>query len=168
MSGKITRGWELLSICTITGGSPFTVYSGVQQTGAGTGGTDRPDLIEMPLLSTARPVREDYFGRGENNASFFYIPIHVPGGTGPNQGRYGTLGRNTFFSPVVRIQTERGHHFIAKGPYRPAAGFVAVIFRRTRLEDEFLVTNLRRYKKYAALVPSGLPWTTTTRAEMNL
>jgi protein-S-isoprenylcysteine O-methyltransferase Ste14 len=102
---------------------------------------------------------------------------------------------NPFFSPVVRIQTERGHHLIAKGPYRltrhpgyfamcvaaptsalsigswlalaPAAGFVAVIFRRTRLEDEFLVTNLRRYKKYAALVPSGLPWTTTRRAEMN-
>src|SRR6185437_16558999 len=23
-----------------------------------------------------------------------------------------------FFSPVVRIQTERGHHLIAKGPYR--------------------------------------------------
>src|SRR6266545_4897824 len=25
---------------------------------------------------------------------------------------------NPFFSPVVRIQTERGHHLIAKGPYR--------------------------------------------------
>ena len=103
---------------------------------------------------------------------------------------------NPFFSPVVRIQTERGHHLIAKGPYRlmrhpgyfamciavptsalaigswlalaPAAGFVAVIFRRARVEDEFLVRNLHRYKKYASLVPSGLPWTTTTRAETNL
>ncbi len=103
---------------------------------------------------------------------------------------------NPFFSPAVRIQTERGHHLIAKGPYRlmrhpgyfamciavptsalaigswvalaPAAGFVAVIFRRARAEDEFLVRNLRGYKKYASLVPSGLPWTITTRAEPNL
>jgi hypothetical protein len=44
-------------------------------------------------------VREDYFGRGSNNASFFSIPINIPGGTGPNQGRFGTLGRNTFRGP---------------------------------------------------------------------
>lgn len=103
---------------------------------------------------------------------------------------------NPFFSPVVRVQTERGHRLILTGPYRvmrhpgyfamciavpasalaigswlalaPAAGFVAVIFRRARLEDEFLVRNLPGYKSYAALVPSGLPWTTKTPAEMNL
>jgi protein-S-isoprenylcysteine O-methyltransferase Ste14 len=103
---------------------------------------------------------------------------------------------NPFFSPVLRIQTERGHHLIAKGPYRlmrhpgylamciavptsavaigswlglaPSAGFVAVIFRRARVEDQFLVRNLPGYKSYAALVPSGLPWTTATRAETNL
>lgn len=103
---------------------------------------------------------------------------------------------NPFFSPVVRIQTERAHHLIAKGPYRlmrhpgyfamciavptsalsigswlalaPAAGFVAFIFRRAQLEDEFLVRNLPGYKSYAALVPSGLPRTTTTRSEMSL
>jgi len=101
-----------------------------------------------------------------------------------------------FFSPVVRIQTERGHHLIAKGPYRimrhpgyfamciavpttalaigswlalaPAAGFVAVIYRRARVEDEFLLSNLHGYKKYASLVPSGLPWITTIRAGTNL
>ncbi len=28
------------------------------------------------------------------------------------------LGRNTFFSSVVRIQEERGHHVITDGPYR--------------------------------------------------
>jgi protein-S-isoprenylcysteine O-methyltransferase Ste14 len=103
---------------------------------------------------------------------------------------------NPFFSAAVRIQTERDHHLIAKGPYRvirhpgyfamciavptsalaigswlalaPAAGFVAVIVRRARVEDEFLARNLPGYKSYAALVPSGLPWTTKTRAEMNL
>ena len=29
----------------------------------------------------------------------FSIPIDVSGGTGPNQGRFGTLGRNTFRGP---------------------------------------------------------------------
>jgi hypothetical protein len=37
---------------------------------------------------------------GADNASYFQIPVHVPGGTGPNQGRFGTLGRNTFFGPA--------------------------------------------------------------------
>jgi len=86
---------------------------------------------------------------------------------------------------LVRLQTERGHRVIQHGPYRfmrhpgyfamcaavptsalaigswlalaPAAGFIAVIIRRAQLEDEFLTTNLRGYKTYAAFVPSGLP-----------
>jgi hypothetical protein len=99
----LTKGWELLSISTITGGSPFTVYSGIQQTGAGTIGADRPDQIGKPDLSTAgnstRP-RDDYFGLGANNASFFSIPVGLAGGTGPNSGRFGTLGRNTFRGPA--------------------------------------------------------------------
>jgi hypothetical protein len=96
----VTGGWELLSISSITSGLPFTVYSGVQQTDAGTEGADRPDQVGTPHLSTARRVREDYFGRGEENASFFSVPINVAGGTGPNQGRFGTLGRNTFRGPA--------------------------------------------------------------------
>lgn len=97
---KVTTGWQLLGISTITSGSPFTVYSGVQQTGAGSNGADRPDQIAKPHLSTARKVREDYFGRGANNASFFSIPINLPNGTGPNKGRFGTLGRDTFRGPA--------------------------------------------------------------------
>jgi hypothetical protein len=96
---KFTSGWQVLNITTLTSGSPFSVYSGIQQTGVGTNGADRPDQIGTPLLSTSRKIREDYFGRGANNASFFSIPIGVPGGTGPNQGRFGTLGRNTFRAP---------------------------------------------------------------------
>ncbi len=95
----LTRGWQLLGIGTLLSGAPFTVYSGVQQTGAGAAGTDRPDQIGTPELSTSRTVREDYFGLGDRNASFFSIPINVPGGTGPNHGRFGTLGRNTFRGP---------------------------------------------------------------------
>jgi hypothetical protein len=99
----LTKGWELLSISTITSGSPFTVYSGIQQTGAGTIGADRPDQIGTPDLSSAgsstRP-RDDYFGRGAHNASFFSIPTGIAGGTGPNSGRFGTLGRNTLRGPA--------------------------------------------------------------------
>ena len=97
---KLRSGWELLSISTITSGSPFTVYSGIQQTGVGSNAADRPDQIAKPDLSTARTKREDYFGRGEENTSFFSIPIQIAGGTGPNSGRFGTLGRNTFRGPA--------------------------------------------------------------------
>jgi hypothetical protein len=100
VSRRVTQGWTLLSISTISSGAPFTVYSGVQQTGAGSNGVDRPDQIGIPHLSTARKVREDYFGLGANNASYFSIPINLPGGTGPNQGYFGALGRNTFRGPA--------------------------------------------------------------------
>ena len=83
---------------------PFSVYSGVQQTGVGAYGTDRPDQIARPHLSTARKVREDYFGHGASNGSDFFsipaLPLQIAGGTGPNHGRFGTLGRNTFRGPA--------------------------------------------------------------------
>ena len=90
---KFTAGWELLSISTISSGLPFTVYSGVQQTAAGSGGVDRPDQIGTPDLSTAhtaRRVREDYFGLGVDNRTYFSIP----------EGSFGSLGRNTFRGPA--------------------------------------------------------------------
>ena len=90
---------------------------------------------------------------------------------------------NPFFSPVVRIQTERGHHLIAKGPYRlmrhpgylgmsislpasalaigswialiPACGFVFLIWRRACFEDSFLRTSLPGYIDYANRVRLG-------------
>ena len=81
-------------------GAPFTVYSGIQQTGAGSNNADRPDAVGQPVLSTTRTIREDYFGLGDQNSSYFSIPINVPGGSGPNRGRFGTLGRNTFRGPA--------------------------------------------------------------------
>ncbi|PYV84599.1 MAG: hypothetical protein DMG93_04220 [Acidobacteria bacterium] len=96
-----TLGWQFLNITTLTSGSPFTIFSGIQQTGVGGGGgTDRPDLLIQPHLSTSRRVREDYFGQGTSNASFFLVPINVPGGSGPKHGRFGTLGRNSFRGPA--------------------------------------------------------------------
>jgi len=100
LSRKLTSGWQILNITTLTSGPPFTVFSGIQQTGYGAAGADRPDQIGTPDLSTGRAVREDYFGLGTNNSSFFSIPIGVPGGTGPNSGRFGTLGRSSFRGPA--------------------------------------------------------------------
>ena len=97
-----STGWQLIGLAAVSGGAPFTVYSGIQQTGAGSNGADRPDQTGRPDLSTSRRIREDYFGRGANNASYFTIPIGIPGGTGPNSGRFGTLGRNTFRGPGFR------------------------------------------------------------------
>ena len=36
----------------------------------------------------------------DDATDYFFIPIHITGGTGPNQGRFGTLGRNTFRGPA--------------------------------------------------------------------
>ncbi len=94
-----TKGWQIMNVTTATTGAPFGIYSGVQQTGAGFYNADRPDQVGQPVLSTSRTVREDYFGLGSANSSYFSIPIDVPGGTGPNLGRFGTLGRNTFRGP---------------------------------------------------------------------
>ena len=98
---RLTSGWQLFGLSTFSSGLPFTIYSGIQQTGAGSNGTDRPDQVGEPVLSTSRTVREDYFGLGAANASFFSIPINVPGGTGPNHGRFGALGRDTFRGPML-------------------------------------------------------------------
>ena len=100
LGAKAMAGWQMLAIGSVNTGLPFTVLSGIQQTGAGAGGADRPDQIGNPVFSTSRTVREDYFGLGDDNVSYFQIPIGVPGGTGPNEGRFGTLGRSTFRGPM--------------------------------------------------------------------
>jgi protein-S-isoprenylcysteine O-methyltransferase Ste14 len=91
---------------------------------------------------------------------------------------------NPFFSPVTRIQAERGHHVVTRGPYRflrhpgylamlvatpasalaigswlaliPSAGFCGLIVRRACGEDEFLKRNLAGYIDYTEHVRGGL------------
>jgi hypothetical protein len=99
-SKRATKGWQFLAMGSLLSGAPFTVYSGIQQTGYGSNNADRPDALAQPDLSTARTVREDYFGLGARNNSYFSIPVNLPGGTGPNKGRFGTLGRNTYRGPA--------------------------------------------------------------------
>jgi protein-S-isoprenylcysteine O-methyltransferase Ste14 len=87
---------------------------------------------------------------------------------------------NQFFSAVVRIQTDRGHHVIDRGPYGwirhpgyagmipaiPAAALVlgswlgvalalaysALMLRRVRFEDAYLHAHLDGYIDYASRV----------------
>jgi protein-S-isoprenylcysteine O-methyltransferase Ste14 len=87
---------------------------------------------------------------------------------------------NSFFSPVVRIQAERGHHLVTDGPYRfvrhpgylgvaalmilcgPALGSwwamapnvlaVVLLLRRAVIEDRFLHDHLGGYVDYAKRV----------------
>jgi len=91
---------------------------------------------------------------------------------------------NPFFSPLVQLQTDRGHYVIADGPYRfvrhpgylamlialptsalaigswlaliPAACFVLTVLRRVRTEDRFLHKHLPGYADYAHRVPGAL------------
>jgi protein-S-isoprenylcysteine O-methyltransferase Ste14 len=87
---------------------------------------------------------------------------------------------NHFFSAVVRIQTDRGHHVVDRGPYAiirhpgylgmvvaiPFSGlalgswlavalglvYSALVIRRVRFEDAFLQTNLTGYRNYVGRV----------------
>jgi protein-S-isoprenylcysteine O-methyltransferase Ste14 len=94
---------------------------------------------------------------------------------------------NPYFSPEIRLQSERGHQLIACGPYRfirhpgylamltsvpasalaigswlalvPAAAFCLVILKRVRAEEEFLQKNLAGYCNYTRQVRGRLfPW----------
>jgi protein-S-isoprenylcysteine O-methyltransferase Ste14 len=91
---------------------------------------------------------------------------------------------NPFFSPEIRLQSERGHQLVACGPYRflrhpgylamlisapasglaigswlalvPAAAFCLVILKRVRAEEEFLQKNLAGYRDYMRQVRGRL------------
>ena len=91
---------------------------------------------------------------------------------------------NRYFSAVIRIQADRGHHVVDRGPYavirHPGyAGMIAgvplmalgfgswwgfafacayslLILRRVTVEDQFLRANLANYPEYASRVTSRL------------
>ena len=90
---------------------------------------------------------------------------------------YWAMRTNPFYSSAVRVQTERGHHPVAVGPYRfvrhpgysgtifgmvsggvalgswmamiPIVAFIGIFIRRTLLEDRLLVRDLAGYAEYA-------------------
>jgi protein-S-isoprenylcysteine O-methyltransferase Ste14 len=92
------------------------------------------------------------------------------------------VATNRFFSSVVRLQSDRGHHVIDTGPYRfvrhpgyagmmvaalsgsvvlgswwsavPMLLFGGMLVRRLTMEDRFLNANLDGYRAYAGRVRS--------------
>jgi protein-S-isoprenylcysteine O-methyltransferase Ste14 len=99
-------------------------------------------------------------------------------------GNLWALHVNRFLSPVVRVQSERGHRVVTEGPYAwvrhpyylsaviillvngaalgsfaatPVAWlYLPVILARTITEDRFLKRNLTGYRDYAHRVHSRL------------
>jgi len=91
---------------------------------------------------------------------------------------------NSFYSPVIQVQSEMGHSVVTRGPYRilrhpayfaniiaipasalaigswialvPAILFCAITVWRARIEDGFLKQNLPGYKDYMEKVPGGV------------
>ncbi len=91
---------------------------------------------------------------------------------------------NSFYSPLIHIQAERGHRVVTRGPYRilrhpayfaniiavpasalaigswaaliPAAVCCAVTAWRARKEDSFLKQHLAGYREYMETVPGGV------------
>jgi protein-S-isoprenylcysteine O-methyltransferase Ste14 len=101
----------------------------------------------------------------------------VVGYAGALGALFWAMKTNPFYSSVVRVQTERGHHTVATGPYRfvrhpgyaatlvamltggvalgswlamlPLVVFFGLFVRRTLLEDRLLHDELEGYAEYA-------------------
>ncbi len=149
----------------------------------GPGGTDRKlRLMAMPFLIAHLVVAGLDVGRFHWSDTV-PLALQIAGliGLGLFMALSGwAVTVNRFFSPVVRIQTERGHHLITDGPYRwirhpgyiaamisfpcgalalgswwslaPMAPIVGLMLRRTIIEDRFLREQLDGYAEYAARV----------------
>ena len=136
----------------------------------------------MGILGAAIPITAGLDARFGPSADFgwvikviallFFLASNVLGTA--------ALMANRFFSGMVRLQTERGHHVIDTGPYRwvrhpgylgalltyfatpflldswwtliPVALTFILIVVRTHLEDDFLKASLEGYPEYAQQV----------------
>ena len=95
-----------------------------------------------------------------------------------------SMSANRFFSPNIRVQRERGHRVVDRGPYAvirhpgyagmtvlaiggalllgsfaalvPAMIFAGLVLRRVLFEDAFLKANLEGYREYSERVPFRL------------
>ena len=149
----------------------------------GPGGTDRHlRLFAMPFFLAHLIVAGLDVGRFHFSDS---VPtwLQVAGLAGSALGfsvSIWSMHVNRFFSPVVRIQSERGHYLITHGPYRcvrhpgylsamfvfplgglalgswwalaPVGAAVLLLLRRTIIEDRFLQEHLAGYQAYTQRV----------------
>ena len=149
----------------------------------GPGGKDRLlRLIALPIVLAHLVIAGLDAGRFHWSGEVA-VPMHAAGLMVYTLGLWLALwamSTNRFFSPVVRMQKERGHHLVTTGPYRFVRhpGYVGVMsatlgeglalgsywslvplvvlfllfIRRTALEDRFLLAELEGYAEFAQKV----------------
>lgn len=149
----------------------------------GAGGVDRNlRWLAMPLLLAHWVIAGLDVGRFHWSDAV-PIPVRIAGlvGMALSMAMLGwAIAANPFFSPVVRIQEERGHRLVTAGPYRyvrhpgysasllasfcgpvalgsayaalPILALVFLLLRRTAIEDRFLREQLPGYAEYAQRV----------------
>ena len=79
---------DLECLPTVTSGIPFTIYSGSEETAAGTNNTGPTRSNQPPHALDHSKCPGGLFRERRGQRSFFYIPIGIEGGTGPNRGRF--------------------------------------------------------------------------------
>ncbi len=145
-------------------------------------GADQLPLRAIRLVALAHLIL-GALDAGRFHWSSIPAPIRVAGFAGMTLSCllvFRSMLTNRFFSPVVRIQTDRGHHVIDNGPYgivrhpgyagmilmAPFSGlalgswigvalalvYSGLILRRVVFEDAFLRGHLEGYTAYAARV----------------
>ena len=178
--------WAMLAVHALMVSSMFIMMSPelrAERLHPGPGGTDRAfRFLAMPFILGHIAVAGLDVGRYHWSGE---LPtwLHLTGLAGYILG-LGLSGwavvTNRFFSSVVRIQEERGHHVVTGGPYRlirhpgyagtliaaacggvvigswwslvPLAVLVPLFLRRTLLEEELLRERLTGYSEYASRV----------------
>jgi protein-S-isoprenylcysteine O-methyltransferase Ste14 len=148
----------------------------------GPGGTDRRlRFVILPFFAGLLVVAGVDAGRFHWSHLPPWVQIFALVALAAGYGLSGwAMSVNRFFSPVVRIQADRGHQLITSGPYAwirhpgyagsllailatgpalgswwaplPAFATVALLFRRVCVEDSFLHDHLDGYSAYARRV----------------
>lgn len=145
-------------------------------------GADRLSLRAIRLLALAHVI-VGALDAGRWHLTTVPAPLRVVALAGMLTGALlviQSMRANRFFSPVIRLQTERGHRVIDSGPYRTirhpgylgmliamlcsglalgswlafalAAVYGALIIRRVWFEETFLKANLAGYTTYTTRV----------------
>ena len=149
-------------------------------------GADRLSLRAVRLIALAHLVA-GALDTGRLHLTTVPTPLRIAGFIGlalSTMVVFHAMLSNRFFSPVVRIQTDRGHRLVDTGPYTvvrhpgyagmilmaPFSGlalgswisvaialmYSGLIMRRVFFEDAFLQRNLEGYDAYTRRVPYRL------------
>jgi len=169
---KLTSGWSLFPIFSVTGGLPFSISAGATATtrfgpgpsGDGTPGEVHPNLVtngvqtfdasmtrtlQVPT-STSNPALVTRSGHSYFDPNDFNVPaqwLDVTYNPTPAQATFGSLGRNSIFGPRIvnfDLSLEKKTSFLSE---RVTAAFRAEFFN---------VLNHAEYMSPSNSINSGL------------